>query len=77
MTFSAPGGHLFLAPGEVFNAAEHSREEGCALCKILVESFDDELLAEQRYEIDRSGMPLTLTEWMTDIYLRFRTYWRN
>jgi hypothetical protein len=42
MTLSAPGGHLFLAPGEVFNAADHLRREECALCKILVESFDDE-----------------------------------
>jgi len=43
----------------------------------LSRSFDDEFLIEQRYEIDRSGMRLTLTEWMIDIYLRFRTYWRN
>jgi hypothetical protein len=50
------------APGEVFNAADQSRGEGCALCKILVESFDDEFLVEQLYEIDRSGMRLTLTE---------------
>jgi hypothetical protein len=61
-SISAPGGHAFLAPGEVFKATDQLRREGCALCKILVESFDDEFLFEQRYEIDRYGMRLTLTE---------------